>query len=85
MLPSLVTTGCSSFPPVIDAKVSAAAVLDKVPKVDAWKANTCEQKKQIAAQKSYLESAASDKTVVYAADCKPDVTPAPNATPKTTS
>jgi hypothetical protein len=60
---------CGDFPK-LPIKVDAT-ILKQVPEVNARPENSCVQKREIAAQKSWLESTTSGKNVVYAPDCVP--------------
>jgi hypothetical protein len=50
--------------------VSAAAILGDVPKVENSQLSPCWQQRQIAAQRSYIDSIITGKPVKYHADCK---------------
>lgn len=66
LLISLSLAGCAgkSIPAI------GTSVLDGLPKVENSRLSPCWQQKQIAAQRSYVDTVKSGKQQVYKADCK---------------
>lgn len=72
LLTALALTGCAGKPtPVIETKL-----IDDMPKVENSRQSPCWQQKQIAAQRSYIDTVTTGKQQVYKAVCK-DQTPVP--------
>jgi hypothetical protein len=66
-----------------DATVSAASVLKDVPEVENSPKSPCWQQRQIATQRSYIDSVVTGTTKRYHADCKPpEATPVPASKPE---
>jgi len=65
LLTALALTGCAgkSIPAI------GTSVLDELPEVENSRASPCWQQKQIAAQRSYVDTVRSGKQQVYKADC----------------
>lgn len=65
LLTALALTGCAekSIPAI------GSSVLDDLPKVENSRLSPCWQQKQIAAQRSYVDTVKSGKQEVYKADC----------------
>lgn len=66
-----------------NATVSAASILGDVPKVENSQLSPCWQQRQIAAQRSYIESVITGKAVKYHADCPAQKVPASQPEQKT--
>ena len=66
LLISLALAGCAgkSIPAI------GTSVLDDLPEVENSRQSPCWQQKQIAAQRSYIDTVKSGKQQVYKADCK---------------
>lgn len=60
--------------------VSAASIVADVPKVENSQASPCWQQRQIAAQRSYIDSIITGKAVKYHADCKVPASPSEQKT-----
>lgn len=57
--------------------VKAASILRQVPTVENSPASPCWQQRQIAAQRSYIDSIITGKPKTYHAECKPSVPASP--------
>jgi hypothetical protein len=73
---SLGACGILGIDPNNGGPVSAASVLQGVPKIENSPKSPCWQQRQIAAQRSYIDSAVTGATKRYHADCKTEPVPA---------
>lgn len=72
LLAACETLGIATSQPV---PASVAEILRDVPEVENSSSSPCWQQRQIAAQRSYIESSLSGKPKSYHADCADDAKP----------